>query len=103
MAAVAHVLAVDGVGDLATAAAVALDDQGRRSVVITITASTPVAVEFSVGCPLPGFARLLHEAAEAGCLVLACAVGTPPEVVGDTWLGVDVDGRALADLLTWAE
>ena len=103
LAAVAHVLATDGVGDLATAAAVALDEAGRRSVVLTVTATHPVATEFSVGFPLPGFARLLHEAAEAGCLVLACAYGDPPEVLGDTWLGVDLDGQALADLLIWAE
>lgn len=103
LAAVAAVLAVDGMGDLITAAAVALDDQGRRSVVVTVTATRPVAVEFSVGFPLPGFARLLGEAAEAGCLVLACAIGEPPEMVGDRWLGVDLDGAALAELLNWAE
>lgn len=103
LAAVAQVFAVDGIGDLATAAALALDDHGRRSIVLTVTATVPVAVEFSVGFPLPGFARLLHECAEAGCLVLACAIGEPPEVVGDAWLGVDLDGAALGELLTWAE
>jgi hypothetical protein len=103
LAAVALVLAADGVGDLAMAAALALDDQGRRSIVLTITATVPVATEFSVGFPLPGFARLLHEAADAGCLVVACAMGEPPEVLGDTWLGVDLDGAALGELLTWAE
>lgn len=103
LAAVAHVLATDGVGDLTTSAALALDGEGRRSVVVTITATTPVATEFSIGFAMPGFARLLHEAADAECLVVACSVGDPPEVVGDTWLGVDLDGRALRDVLTWAE
>jgi hypothetical protein len=103
LAAVAHVLASEGVGDLATSAALALDGEGRRSVVVTITATTPVATEFSIGFAMPGFARLLHEAADAGCLVVACSIGDPPDVLGDTWLGVDLDGRALSDLLTWAE
>lgn len=103
LAGVAHILATDGVGDLATSAALALDAEGRRSVVVTITATTPVATEFSIGFAMPGFARLLYEAADAGCLVVACAIGDPPEVLGNTWLGVDVDGRALSDVLTWAE
>lgn len=103
LAAVAMLLDRDGAGDLATVAAMALDGQGRRSVVVTVTATVPVATEFSIGFPVPAFARLLHEAADAGCLVIACAAGDPPQVVGDAWLGVDLDGAALADLLMWAE
>jgi hypothetical protein len=103
LAAVAMVLDQDGVGDLATVAAMALDELGRRSVVVTVTATVPVATEFSIGFPVPAFTRLLHEAADAGCLVIACAAGDPPQVVGDAWLGVDLDGAALGELLIWAE
>jgi branched-subunit amino acid transport protein AzlD len=103
LAAVTSVLAHEGMGDLATVAALALDEQGRRSIVLTVTAATPVALEFSIGFPLPGFSRLLEEAAAAGCLVVACSVGDPSQPVGDTWLGVDLDGAALAELIRWAD
>jgi hypothetical protein len=102
MVGLARVVAHEGPGDLRTNAAVALDSHGRRSIVLTLTATHPVALEMSIGCPMPAFVGVLSDAARAACLVIAVATGDPPEVDTQGWLAVDLDPVALVELLNWA-
>lgn len=99
---IARRIATQGPGDLATAGAVALDAQGRRSVVLTLTATRPAELEMSIGFPMPAFVGVLTDAARAACLVVAVAVGDPPVVDTEAWLGVDLDPESVLGLVTWA-
>lgn len=91
------VLAVEGVGDLATFAELCLGEGGRRAVRLTSRLTTPLAATWSIDFALPGFEDLLRLAADCGGLVVSFVVDG---VDDDQWLGLNLDGEALLPLLT---
>lgn len=98
----ARVVAQDGVGDLATDGDIGMEPNGRTVIRLTAQASVPVAVEFTLVFPMPAYAELLGDAARMGCLVVAAAIGDPPEVDSGHWLGLDVDGQSLQRMVHFA-
>lgn len=91
------VIAVEGVGDLATFAELCIGPQGRRVVRLASRLSTPVGESWSIDFALPGFEDLLRLAAECGGLVVSFVVDGRDD---DEWLGLNLDGEALLPLLT---
>ena len=98
----ARVVAADGVGDLTTSGDIGIDPQGRSVIRLLARSSTPVTVEFSLLFPMPAYGELLSDAARMGCLVIATAIGDPPEIDTNHWLGLDVDSVALQRLVNFA-
>lgn len=93
-----ELVAREGVGDLNTAADVALLPDGRRVVRLRVSMTTPATVSWTVALLLPAYTDLLRLAADTGCLVFAFTVG------GDDgsergWLGVDIDSGALRSVV----
>ena len=93
-----ELVAREGVGDLNTAADVALLPDGRRVVRLRVSMTTPATVSWTVALLLPAYTDLLRLAADTGCLVFAFTVG------GDDgsergWLGVDIDSEALRSVV----
>jgi len=93
-----ELVAREGVGDLNTAADVALLPDGRRVVRLRVSMTTPAVVSWTVALLLPAYTDLLRLAADTGCLVFAFTVG------GDDgsdrgWLGVDIDSEALRSVV----
>ncbi len=90
----ARVHAIEGIGDVATSAAVT--DTG---LVLTVRLTRPVRASFSVAFVLPDHLEVLVHAALTGSLLLAT---TAPSPVGNNplWFAVDLDGVRLAELLT---
>ena len=98
VAALPELVAREGVGDLKTAADVALLPDGRRVVRLRVSMTTPATVSWTVALLLPAYTDLLRLAADTGCLVFAFTVG------GDDgsergWLGVDIDSEALRSVV----
>ena len=98
VAALPELVAREGVGDLNTAADVALLPDGRRVVRLRVSMTTPATVSWTVALLLPAYTDLLRLAADTGCLVFAFTVG------GDDgsergWLGVDIDSEALRSVV----
>jgi len=98
VAALPELVAREGVGDLKTAADVALLPDGRRVVRLRVSMTTPATVSWTVALLLPAYTDLLRLAADTGCLVFAFTV------VGDDgsergWLGVDIDSEALRSVV----
>lgn len=89
-----RVHALDGVGDISTALAVA-----GSSAMLTVTLTRPVRTEFTIGFVLPDHAEVLAHAAVSGTLLLAT---TPPSAEGDhpLWLAIDIDGPSMVAVLT---
>ncbi|MGA0877971.1 MAG: hypothetical protein ACO3SP_02520 [Ilumatobacteraceae bacterium] len=98
----ARVVAHDGVGDLSTSGDIGMDPHGRTVIRLVARATVPVEVEFALVFPMPAYAELLGDAARTGCLVVAAAVGDPPQVDSGDWLGLDVDGLALQRMVDFA-
>lgn len=90
----ARVHAIEGIGDVATSAAIT--DTG---VMLTVRLTRPVRAAFSIAFVLPDHFEVLVHAALAGSLLLAT---TAPSPEGDNplWLAIDLDGVRLAELLT---
>lgn len=98
VAALPEIVARDGVGDLSTAADVAMLPDGRRVVRLRVSMTEPAAVSWTVVFHLPGYTDLLRLAADTGCLVFAFTVrGDDGSERG--WLGVDVDPDALRSVV----
>jgi len=98
VAALPEIVARDGVGDLNTAADVALLPDGRRVVRLRVSMTTPVVVSWTVALLLPAYTDLLRLAADTGCLVFAFTVdGDDGSERG--WLGVDIDSDALRSVV----
>lgn len=91
-------IAIEGVGDLATFAELCIGDRGRRVVRLTSRLSTPVGESWSIDFALPGFEELLRLAADCGGLVVSFIVDGRDD--DDEWLGLNLDGEALLPLLT---
>ena len=98
VAALPEIVARDGVGDLNTAADVALLPDGRRVVRLRVSMTTPVVASWTVALLLPAYTDLLRLAADTGCLVFAFTVdGDDGSERG--WLGVDIDSDALRSVV----
>ncbi len=90
----ARVHATEGIGDVATSAAVT--DAGM---LLTVRLTRPVRASFSIAFSLPEHLEVLVHAAFTGSLLLATTVPSP-EGDDPLWLAVDLDGVRLAELLT---
>ncbi|MFK7919775.1 MAG: hypothetical protein AB8G14_16990 [Ilumatobacter sp.] len=100
----ARVHAIDGIGDIATEAALldvdARDTSGvTHMLALAVIITVPVQAAFVVAFALPAQRPVLDDAAEAGHLVIAT---TNPDLAGDEhplWLAIDLDPTLLADVL----
>jgi len=93
-----EIVALQGVGDLSTAADVALLADGRRVVRLRVSMTEPAEISWTVVLHLPAYTDLLRLAADTGCLVFAFTVdGDDGSERG--WLGVDVDPDALRSVV----
>jgi hypothetical protein len=90
----ARVHATEGIGDIATAAAL-VDDALVLAVMITV----PVRCTFAVACSLPQHRSVLDDAVREGHLVIATTEPTDAERDQPLWLAIDIDAELLADVL----
>lgn len=90
----ARVHAVEGIGDIATAAAV-IDDALVLAVMITV----PVQCTFAVVCALPEHRAVLEDAARDGHLVIATTEPADAETDRPLWLAIDIDTDLLIGVL----
>ena len=90
----ARVHAIEGIGDIATAAAV-IDDALVLAVMITV----PVRCTFAVACALPEHRPVLEDAAREGHLVIATTEPADAETDRPLWLAIDIDADLLVGVL----
>lgn len=90
----ARVHAVDGVGDVTTAAV-----RSASTIVLGVRLTTPVVAAFAVAFDAGRHAAFLDDVAAAG--VLTFATTDPATAAADEplWLAVDIDGEALRAVL----
>lgn len=102
----ARVHAVEGIGDVATEAAlVPVNDEARAAgvdqvLVLMVNITVPVRCTFAVALALPEHHDVVDHALRAGRLVIAT---TPPErasVDRPLWLAIDLDADELRALLS---
>lgn len=104
----ARVHAIDGIGDIATEAAlldvdaVDADADGHgveHMLAMAVIITVPVHAAFVVAFALPAQRAVLDDALRHGSLVIAT---TDPESAGDEhplWLAIDIDAALLGDVL----
>lgn len=110
----ARVHAMDGIGDIATEAALLHVEQSARGqdaegasesdgvehmLALAVIITVPVHAAFVVAFALPAQRAVLDDAARDGHLVIAT---TDPESAGlehPLWLAIDIDAELLADVL----
>ncbi|MFK8025749.1 MAG: hypothetical protein AB8G26_17465 [Ilumatobacter sp.] len=90
----ARVHAVEGVGDIATEAALADD-----VLLLAVTVSVPVRCAFGLAFQLPEHRPVLVAAAAAGHLVIATTDPVAARSDRPLWLAIDLDAEGLGRLL----
>jgi hypothetical protein len=91
----ARVHAVDGVGDVTTAAV-----RSDTTIIIGVRLSRPVLAAFAIAFDATLHGQFLVDVANAGALTFATT--NPDTAAADQplWLAVDIDGPALLNVLT---
>lgn len=90
----ARVHAIEGIGDITTAAAV-VDD----SIVLAVMVTAPVRCTFAVACALPEHRPVLDDAARQGHLVIATTEPADADTDRPLWLAVDIEADLLDGVL----
>lgn len=102
----ARVHAVEGIGDIATEAAVVATDPNDEAtpgvdhlLILSVIVTVPVRCAFAVVFSLPLQRQVLDDAARSKQLVIATT--NPHEAAADEplWLAIDLDDRLLSDVL----
>lgn len=104
----ARVHAVEGIGDIATAA-VLLDvdedsfvaDSVEHVLALAVTISVPVMAAFVVAFTLPAQREVLESASREGHLVVATTDPQRASVDEPLWLAIDLDPHLLTDVLPY--
>ena len=103
----ARVHAVEGIGDIATEAALleldatsAVPGSAERILALAVIIAVPVSQSFVVTFALPAQRGVLDDAVREGHLVLATTDPDRANADRPLWLAIDIDPSALGDVLT---
>lgn len=90
----ARVHAVEGIGDVSTSAI-----RDNDTVLLGVQLTKPVQAIFAVVFSYELHQEFLSEVADAGSLIFATTSTATAEKDGPIWLSVDIDGKALRQLV----